>query len=111
MNRVEFTIEARAEYEALPERERFAINSAIEKLREYGNDLGYPHCSAVKNAPGLRELRPRQGRSAWRAFYGRVGERWYIVAAIGAEAQHDPRAFRRAVVNAQKRLAELEPWS
>lgn len=103
--------EARAELAAIPARERYAVNSAIDKLRELGDALGYPHSSAVKDAPGLRGLRPRQGRSPWRAFYGRTGNRLFVVAAIGSEAQHNPRAFRRAVAAAQERLAELERTS
>lgn len=105
---VEVAPDARAELEAMPARERYAINSALDKLRELGDALGYPHSSAVKGAPGLRELRPRQGRSPWRAFYGRVEDRLFVIAAIGPEAQHDPRAFRRAVAVALKRLAEWE---
>ncbi len=44
------------------------------KLGAYGPLLGYPHTSAVRGAEGLRELRPRAGRSAWRALYRQVGE-------------------------------------
>ena len=105
---VELAPDARVELEAIPARERYAVNSAIDKLRELGDALGYPHSSAVKEAPGLRELRPRQGRSPWRAFYGRAGDRVFVVAAIGPEAHHNPRAFRRAVAVALERLAELE---
>jgi phage-related protein len=99
---------ARAELDALPAREHAAMDSALQKLRELGDALGYPHSSAVKNAPGLRELRPRQGRSPWRAFYARAGDRLFVVAAVGSEAQHNPRAFRRSVSDALQRLAELE---
>src|SRR3954447_10397973 len=64
---------ARAELDALPEREHAAMDSALFKLRELGDSLGYPHSSAVKNAPGLRELRPRQGRSPVRSCGGWFG--------------------------------------
>ena len=99
---------ARAELDALPEREHMAMDSALLKSRELGDALGYPHSSAVANVPTLRELRPRQGRSPWRAFYSCAGDPLYVVAAIGSEAQHNPRAFRRAVADALERLAELE---
>jgi len=68
---------------------------------------GYPHTSAVRGAEGLRELRPRAGRSAYRALYRRVGE-VFVVAAVGPEAQSDPRGFDRAVRRAQERLAKVE---
>jgi phage-related protein len=105
---VEILTEVVEELAGIPARERYAINSAFEKLRELGDALGYPHSSAVREAPGLRELRPRQGRSPWRAFYSRVDDRLFVIAAIGPEAQNNPRAFRRAVILALKRLAELE---
>jgi hypothetical protein len=54
--------------------------------------LGYPHTSAVRGAPALRELRPRAGRSAYRALYRQIGE-VFVVAAVGPEAQSDPRAL------------------
>lgn len=85
--------------------ERRAIANAIDKLAVSGAQLAYSHSSAVQGASGLRELRPRAGRSPWRAFYRRAGE-MLVVAAIGPEAQADPRGFRRAVEDALARLTE-----
>lgn len=99
--------EAEQERGKLPAAERAALYNAVRKLEAIGPALGYPHSSDVREASGLRELRPRQGRSPWRALYGRAGER-FIIAAIGPEAEHDPRGFRRACTAAQRRLAELE---
>jgi hypothetical protein len=76
------------------------------KLGVYGPQLGYPH-TGVRHADRLRELRPRAGRSAWRALYRQVGE-VFVVAAVGPEAQSDPRGFERAVRRALQRLADLE---
>lgn len=99
--------EAEEEQAALPAGELVAMDHAIQKLRVAGERLGFPHTSAVKGSPGLRELRPRQGRSPWRAFYGRVrGD--LIVAAVGPEAQVDPRGFARATARAVERLADEE---
>lgn len=69
--------------------------------------LGYPHTSAVRGAQGLRELRPRAGRSAWRALYRQIGQ-VFVVAAIGPEAQCGPRGFDRAVRRALERLSKVE---
>lgn len=99
--------EAEQERGKLPAAERAAPYNAVRKLEAIGPALGYPHSSDVREASGLRELRPRQGRSPWRALYGRAGE-CFVIAAIGPEAEHDPRGFRRACTAAQRRLAELE---
>ena len=91
----------------LPEREREAMLHAREKLDVAGDRLGFPHSSAVQGADRLRELRPRAGRSPWRAFYRRAGGD-IVIAAIGAEANADPRGFRQAVRAAEDRLAGFE---
>jgi hypothetical protein len=98
---------ATAELEALPPQEYEAMQRAIEKLETFGDRLGFPHSSQVKGADRLRELRPRAGRSRMRALYRRV-DKQLVIAAIGPEALHDPRGFRRAVHAAEERLASLE---
>jgi hypothetical protein len=85
--------------------EYVAMLAAIEKLEVVGSRLPYPHTSSIKGSRiGLRELRPRAGRSAWRAFYRRVGDE-LVVGAIGPEAKQDPRGFEAAVAKATERLA------
>lgn len=95
------------EREGLPARERQALYSATLKLQAIGSALGYPHTSAVQGTSGLRELRPRAGRSPWRALYRLVGQR-FVIAAVAPEAQHDPTGFARACAAATRRLSELE---
>jgi hypothetical protein len=56
---------------------------------------------------GLPKADRAAGRSAWQALYRQVGE-VFVVAAVGPEAQSDPRGFDRAVRRAQRRLADLE---
>ena len=99
--------EADAERQALPGAERVALANAIEKLNALGDQLAYPHSSSVRGAQGLRELRPRGGRCPWGAFYRRVGLAM-VIAAIGPEAQADPRGFDRAVAAAGQRLSRWE---
>ena len=91
----------------LPKAERATLINADAKLGAYGPLLGYPHTSVVRDADKLRELRPMAGRTAWRALYRQVGE-VFVVAAIGPEAQSDPRGFDRAVRRALQRQADLE---
>lgn len=55
----------------------------MDKLRQLGEQLAPPHMKPLKGqqAGGLRELRPRQGRSDWRALY--VRRSWgYVILAI-----------------------------
>jgi len=104
---VAYLPEAEQERALLPKAERAALINADAKLGAFGARLGYPHTSAVRDADRLRELRPRAGRSPWRALYRQVGE-VFVVAAVGPEAQSDPRGFERAVRRAVKRLERLE---
>ena len=99
--------EAEAERDKLPPGERVAIYNAVRKLETIGPYLGYPHTSDVRQADGLRELRPRAGRSPWRGLYRQCGQ-IFVIAAICPEADQDPRGFRRGCDDAAERLAELE---
>lgn len=97
-----------AEYRELPHREQAALDNAVAKLAVIGPSLGYPHTSDVRTEPGIRELRPRAGRSPWRALYRQASEATVVIAAVGPEAQHDAKRFRRACRHAAARLAERE---
>ena len=105
--KVSFNPDAEAELQALPTKERVGILNAYEKLKAEGDQLPFPHSSQVRGADRLRELRPRSGRSKWRAFYRRIGTT-FVIAAVGPEASDDPVGFRRAVANAEQRLERLE---
>lgn len=98
---------ARAELDALPAAEQQAMDHAIEKLAALGAQLPFPHASKVRGAATLFELRPRAGRSRWRAFYRQVGTKM-VIAAIGPESKVDARGFTRAVAAAEKRLKDLK---
>jgi hypothetical protein len=99
---IEILTEAVRELRNLPMSERRALYNAFEKLRASGARLPYPHCSQVRTSR-LRELRPRAGRSPWRALYQQVGDR-IVVLAIVPEAMHDPKSFDRGVRIAEDRL-------
>lgn len=72
-----------------------ALINAEAKLTALGPSLLYPHSSAVRRADRLRELRPRGGRSPWRALYRQIaGE--FVVGAVGPEAHVDPQGFAAA---------------
>ncbi len=92
---------------SMPPAERVALDRAVDKLAAFGPRLPFPHQSSVRQTSGLRELRPRAGRSAWRAFHQRSSD-VFVIAAVGPEAQADPRGFDRAVTNALTRLQEVE---
>jgi len=105
--RVVYHPDASNEEQQLPAREREALQRAVEKLIAIGPTLGYPHTSSVLNAEHLRELRPRAGRSPWRALYRQIGN-VLVIAAISPEAQVNKHGFRRAVEAAERRLDEIE---
>jgi len=96
---------ARLEFNSLPESEKSAMRTAIARLEEFGDQLGARHTSAVQGSAGLPELRPRRGRSPWRAIYRRVGP-IMVVGAFGPEAQVDRPGFDRTVRLAEQRIAE-----
>src|SRR6266567_5131666 len=105
---VDWDQDALAELRGLPVAERGAVMNAVAKLEVFGDQLGSPHTSQVKGSrSGIRELRPRAGRSPWRVLYRRVADAM-VVLAVGPEAEHDQRGFDRAVRRAEERLKEIK---
>jgi hypothetical protein len=105
---VDWDEDAREEFSRLPTAERRAVMTAVAKLEAFGDRLGAPHSSQVKGSRvGIRELRPRSGRSPWRVLYRRLGDAM-VILAVGPEAEHDRRRFGRAVRMAEERLKEIE---
>jgi hypothetical protein len=94
----------------LPNQEKVAMDNALKKLEALGPKLGYPYSSAVQQSDAIREVRPRAGRSPWRAFYRRIGD-VFLVDSFGAEAKVDARKFNRAVKAAEQRINEMEDES
>ncbi|MGH2878483.1 MAG: type II toxin-antitoxin system RelE/ParE family toxin [Solirubrobacteraceae bacterium] len=84
--------------------EHRAILQAVLKLQELGERLGPPHMKPLKGAAAatLRELRPKQGRSDWRAVYRRSGS-IYVVLAIDRH-----KNFATLVERARARAARYE---
>ncbi len=99
--------EALTERDSLPPAEDAALINANRKLEALGPALPFPHSSAVQAAERLRELRPRGGRSPWRALYRQVAD-VFVVAAVVPEAQRDQRTFTTGCRAAERRLARLE---
>jgi hypothetical protein len=91
-------------------KERVAIAHVIEKLQVSGPGLRSPHQSAVmgEEGSGLRELRPRRGRSRCRPLYRRMDGRLFAILAVGPEAEIDKAGYDRAVRTAKQRLGRLE---
>jgi|SRR5580698_5713247 hypothetical protein len=90
--------------------ERAAIQHAREKLEAIGPRLGAPHSRAIRgeDGSGLRELRPRAGRSRWRPIYRRVTPGTFVIFAVAPEAEIDGRGFDEKVCVARQRFDELE---
>lgn len=103
--------DADAERTAIPNpAERVTIQHARDKLEALGPKLATPHSSAVKGeeGAGLRELRPRAGRSRWRPIYRRLKPGVFVILAVAPEARIDKRGFDESIRHAKKRLKGLE---
>ena len=83
-----------------------AVRHAVQVLAQAEGRIGYPWTSAVRGASGLRELRPRSGRSRHRVLYRRHGEA-ILLLALAPEASADPRGFAQAVGHAQDRADRI----
>jgi hypothetical protein len=83
--------------------DRKAVFNAIEKLRELGPQLRDPHMKSLKGEADLFELRPRQGASAVRPIYARLGN-VYVVLAVS----RDKPGLGRAIREARRRLERRE---
>lgn len=84
------------------------MGHAAEKLEAAGPRLGHPHSSAVRGEEGmgLRELRPRAGRSRWRPIYRPTSPSTFVVFAVGPEAGVDSRSYDQAVARAVLRFEQ-----
>jgi hypothetical protein len=83
--------------------EHRALLNAVRKLGELGEQLGPPHMKPLKGAAALRELRPRQGQSDWRAIYRRASD-FYAILAIDRH-----KNFASLIERAQIRAGQYEP--
>ncbi len=101
-----FTAEL-AELQRSSPAEARAVRNALAILRAEGPTLGFPWSSAVRGGGGLRELRPRRGRSPWRILYRR-SPAGLVVLAIAPEAGVDRRGFARALDHAAARAHDRE---
>ncbi len=86
------------------------MRHAVEKLEAAGPRLGHPHSSALRGeqGKGLRELRPRAGRSRWRPIYRRISPSTFVIFAVGPEAEIDGRGYDQAVARAAARFEQLD---
>lgn len=84
--------------------EHRALLNAVRKLGELGDQLGPPHMKPLKGdrAAMLRELRPRQGRSDWRAIYRRAGD-FHVILAIDRH-----KDFAALIERAQARAQQYD---
>lgn len=96
--------EAEAEFAKVRDRrERFAIHTAVDKVRRNGPKMCAPHRKQVQGVDGLHSLRPKGGRSVWRVLYACSGERRYLMLAVTRTPRVSPRAFRSGVEKACRR--------
>ena len=100
------TDEFAAWFQALTYAEGKEVMNVVDKLEIMGLSLGHPHSSAIKNSKhGLRELRPKQGRSPIRVFYV-FDPRRQAVLPIGGDKGEDKKLYERMVPIAERILDE-----
>jgi hypothetical protein len=89
-------------------REHRAVTRTISRLLQFGDALRFPDSSSAPSSSvrGLRELRPRRGRSRWRPLY-MITAGGIQFAVLDPEATRDPVGYRRAVDRAAQRLSEM----
>jgi hypothetical protein len=97
---VEFDSDAVIDFEDVKSRrDRKAVFSVVQKLKDLGPDLPSPHMKSLKGEANLFELRPKQGACEARPIYARFGGR-FVVLAVAAKKKD----FDRAVGAANDRL-------
>lgn len=81
-----------------------SLMNAVLKLRELGEWLEPPHMKPLQGpaASGLRELRPKQGRSDWRAIYRRASS-IYVILAVDRHSNYEA-----LIARAQARAARYD---
>jgi hypothetical protein len=86
-----------------------AVMRVISYLKLHGPKLPSPHQSAVRGreAKGLRELRPTQGKTLVRPLYRRF-KNVFVILAIGPEAMVDQGGFDKTVRRAQARRKDID---
>ena len=72
--------DAAPEYRVLPVQEQKAMDNALRKLEALGEQLGFPHSSAVLgSSAGLRELRPPREEARGGGSIASLVTRWSTV--------------------------------
>jgi len=84
-----------------------ASGSVSPAKRSVGAEMS-PSAIKGEDGSGLRELRPRAGRSRWRGIYRRVEPGTFVILAVAPEAEIDRRGFDEKVRDARRRFDELE---
>jgi hypothetical protein len=101
---VDFEFDAFVDLEDVKSRgDRKAVVNVINKLRQFGPELPSPHMKSLRGEPNLFELRPKQGASAVRPIYARIGNCFVVLAVSPNKA-----SFERAVAAARRRLSQRQ---
>lgn len=99
---VEFDADAVIDFEDVKSRgDRKAVFNVVQKLKDLGPNPS-PHMKSLKGEADLFELRPKQGASAVRPIYARLGNRFVVLAVVAKKTD-----FERGVGVATQRLHRL----
>lgn len=82
---MEFTVKilpsANKFIDSLPEKMQSKIYRTVDLLREFGYRLPDPYCKALKETPGLKELRVKLATDICRLFYFHYKDKVYVITS------------------------------
>ena len=95
--------------ESLPMKMQNKVYRSIDLLREFGYRLPEPYCKAIKNTPGLKELRIKLATDICRLFYFHYKDHVYVITSGYSKKKDklDPEEIDRALRLMQKVLKEI----
>lgn len=104
---IEVTDEFKAWFEALPEDIQDAVDRAVNKLIDYGPQLGRPHADVVgyvSQLPNLKELRITYRGDQYRVLF--VFDPRRVAILLLGDRKPDEKWYKKAVPVADKLYAE-----
>lgn len=81
--------------------DRDSLQRVVDRLARMGPEMGPANMKLLRGAPGILELRPRAGDSAFRLLAVRAGPHYVILAVV------TKKKFAKGLFDAQTRLKNI----
>jgi len=82
--------------------DRDSLQRVVDRLARMGPEVGPANIKLLRGAPGILELRPRAGDSAFRLLAVRAGRHYVILAVV------TKKKFAKGLFDAQTRLKKYQ---